>query len=281
MKFLRWPLLGLLWFMASSLFAQYPEFEVEIKGKGTPVLLFPGFSCTSEVWDTTVQQISEQYECHVFTFAGFGNVPPVEGNWLLRIKNAVKKYMYEKNMYHTVLIGHSMGGTLALWLGLEEQSRLEKIIVVDALPAMGALMIPDFDPDYITYDNPYNQQLLKMDDVAFKNMVSNMAAFMSKNQDYHKQLTDWMVQADRKTYVYGYTDLLKLDIRKELSGLKIPVVILAATFPDKEAVIKNYKAQYTALPYKTFYYAENAAHFIMYDDPEWYSEKIEEQLPVK
>jgi len=281
MKLLKWSLLGILWFVTSSLFAQRSEFAVEIKGKGTPVLLFPGFSCTSEVWDTTVQQISEQYECHVFTFAGFGTVPPIEGEWLLRIKKAVQKYMHEKKMKNVILIGHSMGGTLALWLGLEEQARLEKIIVVDGLPSVGALMIPDFDPDNITYNNPYNQQLLEMDDVAFKNMARNMAAFMSKNQEYHEQLIDWMVQADRKTYVFGYTDLLKLDIRKELSGLKTPVTVLAATFPDKEAVARNYEAQYAALPNKTFYYAENSAHFIMYDEPEWYSEKIKEQLPVK
>ena len=33
----------------------YP-FKVEVKGKGEPVLLFPGFTCTGEVWEETVKE---------------------------------------------------------------------------------------------------------------------------------------------------------------------------------------------------------------------------------
>jgi hypothetical protein len=39
---------------------------------------------------------------------------------------------------------------------------------------------------------------------------------------------------DRKTY--GYIDMLNLDLRKEISKIKIPVVILAASNPDLTTV---------------------------------------------
>ena len=42
--------------------AQTP-FEVNVKGVGQPVLLFPGFTCTGEVWDDTVAELSKNYEC--------------------------------------------------------------------------------------------------------------------------------------------------------------------------------------------------------------------------
>jgi len=54
------------------------SFQVEITGKGDPVLLFPGFTCPGEVWKETVDQLSKTHECHIFTFAGFGGVAPID-----------------------------------------------------------------------------------------------------------------------------------------------------------------------------------------------------------
>jgi uncharacterized protein YnzC (UPF0291/DUF896 family) len=38
------------------------------------------------------------------------------------------------------------------------------------------------------------------------------------------KLSKWMRLVDRKTYVHGYIDMLNLDLRKEISKIKIPVV---------------------------------------------------------
>jgi hypothetical protein len=42
--------------------------------------------------------------------------------------------------------------------------------------------------------------------------------------------------------------MLNLDLRKEISKIKIPVVILAASNPDLTTVQNTYKAQYENLP---------------------------------
>jgi hypothetical protein len=57
-----------------------------------------------------------------------------------------------------------------------------------------------------------------------------------------------MQHADRGTYVYGYTDLLKLDLRDSIKNIKVPVTILAATEPYGEATVKQtYLDQYKNL----------------------------------
>ncbi len=70
--------IGILLFLVTtfSVRAQSSAFEVTVKGKGDPVLLFPGFTCTGAVWDDTVSELSKEFECHVFTFAGFGDGTP-------------------------------------------------------------------------------------------------------------------------------------------------------------------------------------------------------------
>ncbi|HMO33109.1 MAG TPA: alpha/beta hydrolase [Lacibacter sp.] len=253
-------------------------FQVTVTGKGAPVLLFPGFACTGEVFDETVRALSDRYECHVFTFAGFGGVPPVEKPWLPKIKEQVVAYVKEKKLNKPLIIGHSMGGTLGLWLAATEQNLFRKIIAVDALPCNGAVMVPNYDAATLVYENPYSRQMLQLDAAAFRKQAEQQVGFMLLNKEKQAKVVDWMLQADRTTYVYGYIDLLKLDLRDDIAGIKIPVVVLAATHPNKAMIEKTYNEQYAKLGNKVFHYADGAAHFVMYDQPQWYLLKINENI---
>lgn len=225
-----------------------------------------------------VKELSKTNECHIFTFAGFGDVKPIETPWLIKIKEEVENYISKKELQKATLIGHSLGGTLGLWLAIDD-NEFKKVIVVDALPSTGALMVPNFKSENIVYDNPYNKQLLEMDAKSFEKMASQMATGMALNKSKHSQIKEWILQADRKTYVYGYTDLLKLDIRAEISKIKTPVTILAATEPfGEEAVKKTYSDQYKSLEKYQIKYAQASAHFIMYDQPVWLLNEIKLEL---
>lgn len=279
MKNLRNSILVLTVLVSSLVCAQDVPFQVSVEGKGQPILLLPGFTCTAEVWEETVASLSKDYECHVFTFAGFGNVPPIEKPWLPQIKTALSNYIEENALENSIVIGHSLGGTLALWLATEPNTPFEQIIVVDGLPAAGALMIPNYNNENIAYDTPYNKQMLEMTAESFKFMAQQTAQNMMINNDKKELVTNWILQADRETYVYGYTDLLKLDLREDLAKIKIPVTILAATHPyGKEMAKLTYENQYSKLLKYTIHFAENSAHFIMYDQPEWFMERLNKVL---
>ncbi|WP_046758532.1 alpha/beta fold hydrolase [Kordia jejudonensis] len=259
--------------------AQEKSFQVEIVGKGNPVLLFPGFSCTGDVWDDTVKELSKNYECHIFTFAGFGNVSAIEMPWLETIKNDLEAYVVRKKLEKPTIIGHSMGGSLALWLASSKSDLYKKLIIVDGLPSIGALMIPDFSSDKVTYDNPFAKQQLAMEAEPFKQMATQMAAGMTNNKEKQSLISNWMLQADRKTYVYGYVDLMKLDLRESIQNIKIPVTIMAAVgFYTKKQVEALYIKQYQKLTKKDIIYVEDSAHFIMFDKQDWFLKETQKLL---
>ncbi|MFS4446159.1 alpha/beta fold hydrolase [Maribacter sp. 2307UL18-2] len=279
MKTIQKLIASVLLLSLSLVSAQYKAFEVEVSGAGQPILLFPGFTCTGEVWEDTVTELSKTYECHVFTFAGFGDVPPLEKPWLPKIKIAVQEYTKEKQLENPMIIGHSLGGALGLWLTTEENHPYSKLIVVDALPATGALMIPNFKSENMAYESPWNQQLLEMDEAAFAQMATQMAAGMVLDTEKHPLLKQWIINADRETYVYGYTDLLKLDLRQDIANIDIPVTILAATHPyGLEMTKSTYDSQYSALDAYNIQFAEGSAHFIMYDKTTWFMEQLKKHL---
>lgn len=260
--------------------AQSKAFEVTVVGQGEPLLFFPGFTCTAEVWDETVAELSTSYECHVFAFAGFGEIAPIEFPWYPKIETAVLAYINQNNLQEAIPIGHSLGGTLALSLAAK-QPLFKELIIVDALPASGALMFPDYKSENMVYDNPFSQQQLQMDTASFKQMAKQMAAGMALNSEKHQKLVDWMVQTDRETYVKGYVDYLKVDLREDLANIKIPATILAATHPFGREMAKNtYSTQYQKLSDYEISFAENAAHFIMYDQPDWFLAELKAILDL-
>ena len=249
---------------------------VEVTGKGKPVLLIPGFTVPGEVWTPLVKTLEKNYECHTVTLAGFGGKPAIEFPWLPKVNEALKNYIINNNLVDATVIGHSLGGTIATWLATQDHIALSKIILIDALPASGALMIPNFNPKTLFYDSPYNQQHLAMDDSAFEQLAVSMSKNMSLTASAREKIKNWILEADRETYVYGYTDYLKLDLRDKLKAISIPVSILAASQPyGKDAVHQTYAKQYEKLRDYQFIMVEDSAHFIMLDKPEWFIAQIQ------
>lgn len=256
--------------------------HVEIRGKGKPVMLIPGFTVPGESWDATAKQLEKNYECHIVTMAGFGNKEAIEFPWLPKVNIALDTYIRKNKLTDLAIIGHSLGGTVATWLAARENNSIAKIILVDALPAAGALMIPDFNPQNLVYDNPFNNRQLLMNDSDFEQMAQGMAQGMSVHEEVQRKIKEWIITADRKTYVYGYTDYLKLDLRDDLKKIKIPVTIIAAEKPfGKEMVTQTYKSQYANLTKYDLIIAENSAHFIMFDKPEWFITQVQKILLSK
>jgi pimeloyl-ACP methyl ester carboxylesterase len=236
--------------------------------------MLPGFTCPGEVWNETLDNITSGHEYHLITYAGFGDVPPIEMPWYTTIKNDLLEYIDQQGLNGISLIGHSMGGNLAVDLAASIPDKVARIILVDAIPCMRELMMPGVSADQIQYDSPYNAQVLNMNDEAFEQMAGMMVENMVSRQDKKELLKSWILNSDRETYVYGYTDLLKLDLRESLKAIAAPVLILGASFPDKEMVMRNFSDQYHNLSHKSIMIAPDSKHFVMFDAPEWFYEKV-------
>jgi len=253
---------------------QTDAIKVETIGKGKPILFLPGFTVPGSIWKETIDNLNLKRKSYIFSYAGFNGNKPIKMPWYSTIKKSIIEYIKVNNMYDIIIIGHSMGGNLAVDIAAELPSRVSKIVIVEALPCMREVMMPNVPTENLYYDSPYNNQLLEMDGQQFKNMASMMSSNMTLNKEKMDSLTNWILEADRKTWVYGYTDLLKLDLRNVLSKVKCEALILGASFPDVKIAKKNYEDQYSNLTNKTIIMASNSKHFIMFDQPKWFYETI-------
>ena len=267
--------IGLFIFLvcAFALNAQESHLKIDIVGQGKPIILLPGFGCPGQMWNTTVDSLKENYECHMVSYPGFNGLPAIETPWLQTIETELIQYI-SKLKDHPIAIGHSIGGMLLLKIGSLPQQLFSQIVIVDALPCFSAITMRGVDISTITYNSPQNQQMLQMPDEQFVAMTNNMATYMTSNTEKQPMLKEWFSKVDRKTWVYGYTDLLKTDLRTDIANIKVPVSIITAKNPNMPGVEENINQQYKNISNKTLYFAENSLHFIMFDQPEWFNNTL-------
>ncbi|WP_196889067.1 alpha/beta fold hydrolase [Aureivirga sp. CE67] len=249
-------------------------FTVEIKGEGKPVFFLPGFATPGEVWEETVENLNLKRKSYLFTYAGFNGTAPIEMPWYATIKNALIQYIKDNEMSDVIIIGHSMGGSLAMDIAAELPNEISTIVLAESLPCIREVMMPNVPAKNLVYDSPYNKQMLNMSAQQFQYTATMMASNMTLKEDKKEVLKNWIMKADRETWVYGYTDILKLDQRAILHKIKSKTLILGASFPNVEIVQKNYESQYENLSNKTIKMASNSKHFLMFDQAEWFYETL-------
>lgn len=264
--------------IVSFSFSQTSAIKSEVIGKGSPILFLPGFTTPGSIFKDTVDHLTTQNEAHLISYAGFnGNKPiqiSIETPWYGSIKEELVSYIKNNNFKDLIIIGHSMGGNLATDLAAELPNTIDKIVIIDAIPCMRELMMPGVPASNLQYKSPYNDQMLAMEEVQFKQTATMMSQNMTNNKEKVETLIDWIMEADRETYVYGYTDLLKLDLRTTLDKIQAKTLILGASFPSIEIAKSNYEKQYVNLANKTIQMASDSKHFIMFDQPEWYYKQV-------
>lgn len=248
-------------------------FDVKISGQGTRSIIFiPGFSCSGEVWNETKSHYEKDFTCYTLTMAGFADSKPQPNasfrNWETGIANFIKENKIEK----PIIIGHSMGGGLALAIAADFPELIDKIIVVDALPCLPALMNPSFkskeNNDCIQMVN----QMTAMSGDQFYQMQKITIPRLLEDTSKQELVVSWSVQSDRKTFAEMYCDFTNTDLREKIKTIKCPsLILLESYFKNLKPAIEE---QYRNLKTANLQYANKGLHFIMYDDKEWYFTQV-------
>jgi N-formylmaleamate deformylase len=256
------------------------SFHVQVTGKGQPVILIPGLASPGAVWDGTVSRICGNRQCHVLTLAGFAGMPAIDAPLLPTVEQQLSDYIAAQGLDKPAVIGHSMGGWLALKLAADHPQQVGRVIVVDALPALGATQLPTITAQQLeTMAAQMRDRLLQTDDAAYTAQQRKTAGTMITGEAGIERISTWVSQSDRKTVATSMYQMLSRDLRPELARIQAPTLVLGAggalrNVLPRSAIEGMFQAQYSALAGVQVDVADHARHFIMYDDPEWLYARI-------
>ena len=257
--------------------------HVMVEGEGQDVILIPGLSSSPEIWQGTVDRLGGGYRIHRIHVNGFAGAPPganAEGPVSAPVAEEIARYIADQGLESPAVIGHSMGGTIAMMLAARHPDAVGRLMVVDMIPFMGAMfgppgttaesVAPVAEQVYAAQSGSPRETYLAQAEQAIIGMIQTESEREGPLQ--HSRDSDQQVSAA------AFRELVVTDLRPELSAITAPTEVLYVKFNDPrmtpEITDMIYQLSFQTLPGAELIRVDDAAHFIMLDQPDLFAERV-------
>ncbi|HEX3463317.1 MAG TPA: alpha/beta hydrolase [Candidatus Elarobacter sp.] len=248
-------------------------------GHGDPVVLLPGLTTGPWEWSALIRHLAPSHTVYAVGLPGFDGRPPASAPLFDRATRDFWSLLDAQKIARPVVIGHSLGGTLAILLGEQQPERLRGIVALDGLPVF---------PGMETVTAEQRAALAQQSSAAIARQGHDeMAAF---EKGYMRgaggvlddQLSDQIATLEANSDPAGTAQWLAEDLASDTrAGLAKITVPLLEIVPYNAPDLANSPAKYTE-DQKVSYYRtllngapkvqvvsiSPARHFAMFDQPD-------------
>lgn len=273
--------LAAIFAFSSAARAQVPtEFRsdrivVESRGRGPDVILIPGLASTPEIWKRTADRLDDRHTVHLVSIRGFGDVPVAanaQGEIAGPAAAELRRYINARRLSAPAVIGHSMGGLIALRLAADAGPQVGRVMVVDASPFFPALISPgatvgDVEPiARIAY-----QAILFLGDEALRSQGTMLGQSFGGAADSVFGSLGWQ-GGDRGTLAQGLYEVMTTDLRWRLPEITAPVTVVYGWSEDaaspRARIDRLFRSSFASLREPArFEPIAGAEHMVMIDQP--------------
>jgi pimeloyl-ACP methyl ester carboxylesterase len=248
--------------------------SVEVVGSGPDLILVPGLDSSRQTWKRTAERLRGKYRLHLVQVAGFSGEPAranATGRILAPTAEAIDAYIVEAGLAPAVYIGHSLGGTMGLYLAEHHPEHLKKVLVVDSLPFYGVLMGgPAATAETVKPMADQMEAMMSAPGAAALDPTPMMAR-MVKDPEGLKAVVGWSKASDRSVGGRAMADDMTLDLRAGLPAMQTPITLVYPFDPGMGVPLTQwdalYASQFATVPHKTMVRVDDSRHFIMFDQP--------------
>lgn len=275
---------------AAALFAAAPAFaafksdriSVTSEGSGPDVVLVHGLASSPRVWKGTVEKLPG-YRYHLVQIAGMGPAAPggnAQGAVIAPVAEEIARYITEEKLKAPALIGHSMGGTIALMVAARHSASVSKLMVVDMHPFIGQMFAgptatadsvrPVADAMRARSAKATPEERAAERERTINSMINTVGERVGPLEDSRA--------SNPETVANAFSELIVTDLRPELASIKAKTTVLYVTpagAPFTDAQMDTvYQAAYAPITGVTLKRVPKAAHFIMLDAPDAFVEEV-------
>ena len=247
--------------------------------RGRPLILVPGLASGPWVWQEVIRQFRDEFTLYVVTLPGFDGHPapsssadwaPFEG-----ARGALRGLIAERKLDKPVIVGHSLGGTLAYAVAQDLGSGIGGVVALDGLPVFPG-----------TENMPPQQRPQAALNVRNRMAASQPAAYAAQQRQYMRSqgvldigkaddIAPLLLRSDREAVGAYVADLLALDLRPGLANISAPVLVVAPFYQYDAAQdaltvndkVEHYRMLVEGIPSVEVVPIAPSRHFLMIDQP--------------
>jgi pimeloyl-ACP methyl ester carboxylesterase len=238
----------------------------EVFGRGRPVLFLHGWLGSWRYWFPTMEVVAEHFRTYSFDFWGFGDSR--RKNTQASIQNysdQVIRFLDALGIDRVMLVGHSMGGMVAVKTAINYPDRIQRVATVGA-PIVG---------DSLSW-------LLKLTDRPF--FAGGFARlpwlrrtlfrfFLGETSDPAvNEVIDDSVKSSALTLSRAVSSMWRTNLQPELTRLRIPALIVHGGRDD--IVRPNQIDLFDSIPCAEVVLMPSSRHFPFLDEAEVFNEVL-------
>ena len=246
---------------------------VQVRGTGEDVILIPGLTNGRSLWDGTVKAVPG-YRYHLIQVAGFAGEPArgnASGRVVASVAEEIARYIQSAKLDRPALIGHSMGGIVAMMVAARHPSRVGKVMAVDILPAPASGF------------GFAGMQVAPLADALFTSLMGSPGGRRALDQLIGRFGGSGISNSGSDSGVVAHAthELAKTDLTLELPRIQAPFTVVYAVpnvAADAAAVDRLYRGSYASAKEVRLRRVPGATHMIMYSQPQRFYAEVRDFL---
>jgi pimeloyl-ACP methyl ester carboxylesterase len=264
---------------------QPKSFSVQVSGAGRPVIFIPGLTCDGRVWDGTVAHFGGKIQAHVVSLAGFTGHAPIDAPLVPTARDEVIEYIRQNHLDHPIVVGHSLGGFLTIWIAETAPDLLGGAVAVDGGTYLSALFDPDTTPEKAQAGaDQMAAGFASLTPEAFKARVQGFIGTMLSKPDEDGPRLGPVGESDIRTTAEAMKLMMTTDLRPGLAKITVPFVEIAAGTVrgvPPEVLRATWHKQIDGAPKAQLVIIENSKHFVMFDQPDAFYAALDKNIFAK
>lgn len=262
---------------------RFQDLSIEVVGQGRPVLMIPGMNSGADTWRETCRALqADRVQCHIVQFPGFAGAPPIKTEaYNDAMRDELLAYIEQRKLQRPVVMGHSLGGFVALKMGIARPQAVDKLIIVDTLGFLGSLYGPTLTAETIRpMAEGMRTLVLNQPQAHYFRSIAVTAQGMTHDDEHVAVLRRWGEASDRATTAQSLVEMMTTDLRPQLDKVTAPTLVLAGWAGGaryggtRESTLAMYRQHYAKLDGVRIELSQDGYHFLMWDDPKWLQDQV-------
>lgn len=105
-------------------------------GEGKPIIILHGLFGSSDNWLTISKKLADRYSIYLLDVRNHGQSPHSDDHSYQSMVEDLAEFIKDNDIEKPIIIGHSMGGKIAMNFAIDYPQVPEKIVIVDIAPKM-------------------------------------------------------------------------------------------------------------------------------------------------